>query len=210
MTHKIIKTDNYLLVVDDNDNGNYGGYSVDIEIKSNPFMLSMLPDYNYRKVLAHLPLNNAPVLEGVDLLPESKVEILSALEFANLGFGSKTMFTEKELGNLQFKGTKVLELMEGYKASTKTYSEENLRTAIEKAILIGKSKILFESATICDHQNNIIKSLQQPAIPVEFKANFLSEVDAYYEDGIGYSHRIKRINNEQGIPVWQGEYVYKT
>ena len=41
MTHNIIKTENYLLVVGDSD----------------------------AKIIAHLPLNNSPVIEGVPLLP---------------------------------------------------------------------------------------------------------------------------------------------
>jgi hypothetical protein len=49
MTHKIIKTDNYLLVVDNSV------HPYDSSKVGNP--------------LAHLPLNGSPILEGVDLLP---------------------------------------------------------------------------------------------------------------------------------------------
>jgi hypothetical protein len=49
MTHKLIKTDNYLLVVDDSV------HPYDSSKVGNP--------------LAHLPLNGSPILEGVPLLP---------------------------------------------------------------------------------------------------------------------------------------------
>jgi hypothetical protein len=72
MTHKLIKTDNYLLVVDDSDMvGN--GYRLDIERMS----IGIIDDdyfYNtrkhiFKKVIAHLPINDSRILEGVDLLP---------------------------------------------------------------------------------------------------------------------------------------------
>lgn len=49
MTHKLIKTDNYILVVDDSV------HPYDSSKVGNP--------------LAHLPINGSPILEGVDLLP---------------------------------------------------------------------------------------------------------------------------------------------
>jgi hypothetical protein len=65
MTHNIIKTENYLLVVDDSD------------IKEGKTLLSKRGiihtnigwNYGDKVIIAHLPLNNSPVLEGVSLLP---------------------------------------------------------------------------------------------------------------------------------------------
>jgi hypothetical protein len=72
MKHNIIKTENYLLVVDES------------EIKEGDWCLADIPagdfygivKYNgafakhyYKKIIAHLPINNSPILEGVDLLP---------------------------------------------------------------------------------------------------------------------------------------------
>ena len=68
MKHNIIKTDNYLLVVDDS------------EIKKNDWVVSgtntiiqciypnNIVDRDIKKITAHLPLNNAPILTGIDLL----------------------------------------------------------------------------------------------------------------------------------------------
>ena len=68
MIHKLIKTDNYLLVVDD------------LEIKEGDWFLNTLQKNVYKnnikyynvdkdylkKIIAHLPLNNSPILEGVN------------------------------------------------------------------------------------------------------------------------------------------------
>ena len=72
MKYDIIKTDNWLVIVDDS------------EIKEGDLVLSRLyqvipfgknfTESLYRKVIAHLPINNSPILEGVDLLPPLEQE----------------------------------------------------------------------------------------------------------------------------------------
>jgi len=68
MKKELIKTENYLLVVDDS------------AIKVGDWFLTddkrieqSAPDWNprewHKKILAHLPLNDSPILEGVPLLP---------------------------------------------------------------------------------------------------------------------------------------------
>jgi hypothetical protein len=69
MTHKLIKTDNYLLVVDDSDTKKgdwcYAILSKQTFENINPNLKSE----DKKKIIAHLPLNGFPILEGVDLLP---------------------------------------------------------------------------------------------------------------------------------------------
>jgi hypothetical protein len=88
MTHNIIKTENYLLVVDDT------------EIKVGDWVMEYQPNDSegelhfingeyvlakdiQKKVISHLPLNNSPLLEGVDLLPslEDEVDKLAECEY---------------------------------------------------------------------------------------------------------------------------------
>ena len=71
MTHRIIKTNNYLLVVDDGRN-----YPIDCKYRyiyvDNVItrITSIQPFQNYIDlIIYHLPLNNALTLEGVPLLP---------------------------------------------------------------------------------------------------------------------------------------------
>jgi len=83
MTHNIIKTENYLLVVDDSkikQNDFYygvadGSIKPFIEIADEntveivTWQLNVIGKSPNKKIAAHLPLNNSPVLEGVPLLP---------------------------------------------------------------------------------------------------------------------------------------------
>ena len=143
MRHEIIKLENYLLVVDDSEikEGDYfyvttknivGGNVVSQSIGNGEFawtehILSTETDErgyhpsNCKKIIAHLPMNNSPILEGVDLLPPS---------------------------------------------------------------------------------------ISQPKQPIAFECAYQSPEDRYYEDGVGYTHNVKRIDNSQGQSVWVGKYIY--
>jgi hypothetical protein len=90
MIHKIITTENYLLVVDDLEikENNY----VYVEGHVKPQMCKGFENngdvlcYNNlpyikektKKVISHLPLNNSPILEGVDLLPPLEDDFMPA------------------------------------------------------------------------------------------------------------------------------------
>jgi hypothetical protein len=78
MTHKIIQTENYLLVVDDSQitEGDYclaNSKTYNNEIvtyRKSPCPPPFVSNLNIlKKTIAHLPLNNSPILKGVDLLP---------------------------------------------------------------------------------------------------------------------------------------------
>ncbi len=66
MTHKLIKTENYLLIVDDSE------IKVGDWIRWNNKITKAI-DTAYtpstKKIIAHLPLNHLPILKGVPLLP---------------------------------------------------------------------------------------------------------------------------------------------
>jgi hypothetical protein len=75
MTHKLIKTDNYLLVVDDSEI-KIDDYYLD-DTNSVRCAITEAESYwthrkHYKKIIAHLPLNGSPTLEGVDLLPPTE------------------------------------------------------------------------------------------------------------------------------------------
>jgi len=68
MTHKLIKTQNYLLVVDDSEIKEGDTIYEDMSGIFSPYEKGDVVE-NPKKIIAHLPLNGAPILEGVDLLP---------------------------------------------------------------------------------------------------------------------------------------------
>jgi hypothetical protein len=120
MKHKIIKTENYLLVVDDSEIkvGDVITDKYNVWIwKDNSSLLGR------KKVIAHLPLNNSPILKGVLLLPpftrhqEDGIEELAELN----GHPESSGFFDYKEGFLDG----FLEAKDKYK-----YTEDDLRKAI--------------------------------------------------------------------------------
>jgi hypothetical protein len=183
MQHKIINTGSYLLIVDDS------------EIKEGDLCLADIPDgdfygvvkYNgafakhyYKKIIAHLPLNDLPILEGVDLLPPLE-------DFDNI------------ISDIDFKGD-TNSFISGYKkhAEKYKYTEEDLIKAIE----FGYRQNSSNGVVIYEEEREFIQSLQQPKIPVMFKC----EMNLYTASSIVY--KPKTIINSQNLTQLVGEYVY--
>jgi hypothetical protein len=79
MTHKLIHTPNYLLVVDDSEIKERD-YCLMFDDFGNLFLGGLPGQYlgeknghhlnkGLKKVIVHFPINDSPILEGVDLLP---------------------------------------------------------------------------------------------------------------------------------------------
>jgi hypothetical protein len=95
MTHPIIKTDNYLLVVDESEIKKGDWYDDEIiGINKKLSDIKCAAPLPRRKIIYHLPLNNAPTLEGVLLLPplEDGLFVLGMKERSTL-----IMYTEGDL-----------------------------------------------------------------------------------------------------------------
>jgi len=109
MVYKLIKTDNYLLVVDDSV------HPYDSSKVGNP--------------LAHLPINGSPILEGVDLLPPySRHQEDGLEELAEVNYPIDDWTEEQCLvRRLAFKA--------GYKKAREKYkyTDEDMRKAISHA-----------------------------------------------------------------------------
>ena len=78
MTRKLIHTPDYLIAVDDSEIKK-GDYRLNTQkgyvkiVKNKPGYYNRRNDV-FKKVIGHLPLNNSPALEGVDLLPSYLLE----------------------------------------------------------------------------------------------------------------------------------------
>jgi hypothetical protein len=170
MKHNIIKTDNYLLLVSDEIN------------------------------IAHLPLNNSPVLEGLPLLPplEDDVEKLAMESWISDKYNEELF----ENG----KGAYCAGFWEGFKAATKVYSEEDLRKAIDMA-RNDKRKVIDTKGLeylFSLQEDKIIQSLQQPKMPVAFEC----ETEVYMYSINGDIIKPKATTNPQGQTEWVGKYIY--
>ena len=184
MEHKLIQTENYLLVVDDSEI-KYDDHFID-EYK----MLYMLKNGSIetyksaKKVIAHLPLNNSPILEGVDLLPplEDDVEKLAEIHTTELDWDTDDY--EKNCARFSFK--------EGYNKAKEKYkwTDEDVIQIVEKSRNTGLTA------------EYLMLSLQQPKYPIAFECEIFGYVNPEWNEFP------KTLINSQGLTQWVGYYVY--
>lgn len=224
MTHKIIKTENYLLVVDDSEikDGDYFYFkhgivtkiykADDVEQKVSIENFEHDRHFNYKEckcIVAHLPLNGSPILEGVDLLPalEDDVERF-AIEF----FPTKSIWNPSSHDLDQ--SNRQDGFIKGYnKAREKyKYTEEDVRNAITMARELEDwwntvSRELEDWWNIVFEYGNdeIIQSLHQ------YPTEFVLETEPYTvgemsEMPLGtVNQKPKTITTAQGTQ-WVGKY----
>ena len=163
MTHQIIKINNYLLVVDDSEikDSDWYMYSNKDGSLNGPYGVrkflhndySYLNAYKCKKLISHLPLNGAPVLEGVDLLPpiEDDVEQLAR---------DNSSICEDDW-------------VDGYnKAREKyKYTEEDMKEAFRSGAFTGAYYGKWSGDTVEKDENAFIQFIQQPKYPTAFETN---------------------------------------
>jgi hypothetical protein len=201
MKHELIKTENYLLDVDESeikddvwhlDNGVIKKWKGNLH--SNRL--------TSKKIIYHLPLNNAPTLEGVSLLPplEDDVKKLSLINAKTSIKGHKEQDINTEIW---ISGARQIGFKEGYnKAKEKyKYTEEDLRFAIKSAFMQGVERVPY----LHQLEDNIIKAIRQPKYPVGFE----SKDELYMYSINGDIMKPKTTTNSQGQTVLVGTYKYK-
>jgi hypothetical protein len=172
----IIKTDNYLLIVSDEDI-KVGDYT--FQEASN--LISKYNNAYSKKITAHLPLNNSPILEGVDLLPPLE--------------------DDKAICPYPEEKQNAIDWHNGYnKAKEKyKYTEEDIDKAYWAGMkFVGEDKGSYEE---------FIKSLQQPKYPIRFECEMVTRVFDVYPQTI--NHIPKTTTNSQGQEVLMGKYIYE-
>jgi hypothetical protein len=202
MKQEIIYTEHYALIVSDEKivegsfiyETNIGEVSMvdkwyceilEKGVKVEPFV----------KVIAHRPLEDVPILEGVPLLPEWNVcdeELL--VPFPN----------SSQTGRLR-DGSEIKTWMlgweEGFKEAKETYkyTEED----IQKAFIAGEERIINKpNSSELDDFTNFIQSLQQAKRPKYFEC----EEEIYMHSVNGDVMKPKTIINSQGQIELIGKY----
>jgi hypothetical protein len=214
MKHEIIYTEHYALIVSDeqakeNDWGYIPFQGGEVELVGKYFA------DDWRKVIAHRPLKDTPILEGVPLLPPLKddVEQLAIKKYpVNMGeeWTEEGLAYPLDLNNGFRQG-----FIDGYNKAKKTYrfSEDDLIECIlfgmKKGLSVGKIP-----ETDNDWINNYVKSLQQPKHPKYFKCEIDNILSYNADDGVNalvnpsFGKR-KIITNSQGQIEIIGEYIYE-
>jgi hypothetical protein len=209
MKHNIIKTEKYLLAIDDSEikEGDWI-----YESDSNSVNIAGKGYHNFTqsdaKITAHLPLNNSPVLEGVPLLPPLEDEVGElAKEFATkpLNFSNPTgTITDLSL-QLGFKS--------GYNKAKEKYkwTDEDIRVAIDMA-RNGKRKVIDTKGVeylFSLQEDEIIQSLQQPKMPVAFECEMKQKsVNGSIPVNQEWEYEPKKTTNPQGQTEWVGKYIF--
>jgi len=190
MKHKIIQTENYLLVVDDSEI-KAGDWIYNKE--REPSILQCMGKGSLRgwsKIIAHLPLNNSPILEGVDLLPPLEDEAIGhpLVDYVN------SKHTQEEC----------IGFIDGYnKAKEKyKYTEEDLRKAWNAAYIDALA--IDEETYKPLFFEDFIQSLQQPKYPIAFEC----EIEVYMHSINGDIVKPKTTTNSNGQTVWVGKYLF--
>jgi len=214
MKHEIIYTDDYALIVSDEEIEKYNFVFNPIYktlyqwIKNADMQFDRI---DAKKVIAHRPLTGAPILEGVPLLPEfsqgDDVKKIAEKEFY-LDFESSlfeelgiTKKVQKSILIGMLQGT----FSRGYSKAKKTYkyTEDDLVRAIELSKVKDLKITGFGVAT--DFKNtkeDIIQSLQQTKRPRYFQIEMLCYVNPEFNE-----YPKTTINSRKQTEL-VGEYIY--
>jgi hypothetical protein len=185
MEHKIINIGDYLLIVDDHKDIEENMWTIkDGKITQ----VSYLGQDNGDAIIAHLPLNNSPILEGVILLPplEDEVEIPMRNQTIDYSYGYRQGYNKAK---------------EKYK-----YTEEDLMKAIDMAREYTPDVVGFT-------KYEIIQSIQKPKMHIGFKCEIETmNIDEIREQGKGFlntnTNKLKTTTNSQGLTELVGQYIY--
>ena len=201
MKNEIIYTDDYALIVSDEHikdvRPHKGKYHLEDGLTINKF-----PDYltdlgACKLIIAHRPLTDAPILEGVPLLPEFSQE--DDVKQLSLEMGLEFYVG----GNYDFENG----VRKGYNKAKETYkyTEEDLRKAIDMA-----TTRRHEDTVLFFRSDEIIQSLQQPKRPKYFETVCdCQECGANKTDlslDMGCENKIATITNSQGQTELIGDY----
>jgi len=200
MKNEIIYTDDYALIVSDeqakeNDWGYIQFQGGDVKLVGKYFA------DDWRKIIAHRPLTDAPIIEGVPLLPEFEVDDFLNTEIQVVG-DNKTM--------------SVSNFLKKYGKETYKYTEEDLIAVWNVAFNEGMS--LDDEINDPVSFKDVIQSLQQPKRPKYFeckmepKYKHIGAVKGIYGSGFRKQNLMyglpKTITNSQGQTELVGSYIY--
>lgn len=194
MKYELIKTEDYLLVVSDEEIKN-GNLFVDTNSKTIHTCELAEGLFNTRKkIIAHLPLNGAPYLDGVDVLPEIEDEVdKEAKEFAN---ESASCDYEEGINVGKYQG--FVKAKEKYK-----YTLSDMKRAFN----CGRDS---ESIDRFEDWRTFVRFIDslEPKLPIAFEC----EMKEYgqYDCGVFMKddeEQIK-ITNSEGRTEWVGKYIF--
>jgi hypothetical protein len=204
MKHNLIPIDDYLFVIGGNYKSNVFPYLVIEKLTTGEYTVWQVDnpnDWNEKnqyKILAHLPLNGARYLDGIDVLPSIPQHQKDDVEEKSYQF-------VREIGGSQ---EQRLAFKDGYFEAREKYNltwEKLIDLYIEETgygmDMWGKE----ENKTMLTI-TKIIQSLQQP-IPIAFECELFDTQVRDINTHELIKGRKKTITNSEGRIEWVGKYV---
>jgi hypothetical protein len=208
MKHEIIYTEHYVLIVSElTSTGKEGQVFL---TKENTIHTVIGWNYGDRVIIAHRPLTDAPILEGVPLLPEfsqeDDVEKLAGDKYPISVGGSMWMPSSHDM----MQANKQEGFIQGYNKAKETYkyTEDDLiafsnfvttnlmHHSDSNGFYIGVRKVL-----------ELFKNIQQPKRPKYFEY----EIEYIHDETVPYPKTLgtkpKTITNSQGQVELVGKYI---
>ncbi len=213
MKQEIIYTEYYALIVSD-EHIKEGDFNVpsdfdrtsDISITSEEDLEVVNDRFNgYKKVIAHKPLTDAPIFEGVPLLPEFSQE-------EDVEEVASTLFRNK-IDNLEeIHSDYILGFQEGHRKAKETYkyTEEDLVNLVQKGHEIYNEGLGVATDAKKQKLIDFIQSLQQPKRPKYFECEMEDTLLLKNRKGGNtIMAKPKTITNPQGQTELVGDYIYE-
>jgi len=216
MKHEIIYTEHYALIVSDGEIKE-GDFNVpsdfdrtsDISITSKEDLEVVNDKFNgYKKVIAHRPLTDAPVLEGVPLLPKFSKEHDDEKVVERIYPTKGWLDCDETIDSIIHKQ---IAFRAGYNKAKETYkyTEEDLKNAFYNGWLYrGEKEYEYPKAL-----NEFTQCLQQQKRPKYFETVCdCQECGANKTNlslDMGCENKIATITNPQGQTEIVGEYIYE-
>jgi len=200
MKKEIVYTEEYALILSDEQikdvRPHKGKFNLEQGLIINQFPTYLTDLSECKLTIAHLPLSDAPILEGVPLLPplpqEDNVEELARHHFRKSDYEIQLREEAYIAGYNKAK--------EKYK-----YTEEDVRFLICKSFLLGVDRGFFSK----EIEDKILNSLQQPSRPTHFECEMvrLSSNESFGLDYGSSNLKPKTITNSQGQVELVGKYI---
>jgi hypothetical protein len=196
MKYEIIYTDDYALIVSDEEIKDVRPFMGKYHLEKG-FIINQFPDYftdlsECKLIIAHRPLTDAHILEGVPLLPE---------------FGKEDDVVEFAFRTYTFGNSERNALITGYNKAKETYkfTEDDLMKVIEAS---------RDIRYVTYSEEEIIQSIQQSKLPKYFECK--EQKDCPYDftsrctmDRCDCKTKLKITTNSQGQTELVGEYIYE-
>lgn len=226
MKHNLVRIDDYLFVMGDHYKSDKFPYLVIEKLNTGEYSIWQVDNPNdwdektQYQILVHVPLNGAPYLDGVDVLPsfnyEDDVDSICMKDLQDF-FGTDIHLTPKGEEYISIFKTVYNKCREKYK-----FTEEDMLQAAKYGYEFRDTTSFpehnFEDSCI-NNTKQWLKSRQQPKLPIGFEC----EVEPKFKHigstkevkGSGsriknkYAGNPKTFTNAEGRTEWAGKYIYE-